>query len=65
LAWRVHDGWLDRFWDEALMAFKEAAKREAGKEMKPPKTKKKGRSHEPGAAFGRNQNWRELPIADC
>jgi DNA-binding transcriptional ArsR family regulator len=28
-------GWLDGFWDEALVAFKEAAEREAAKERKP------------------------------
>jgi hypothetical protein len=27
--------WLDGFWQEALTAFKEAAKREAAKERKP------------------------------
>jgi DNA-binding transcriptional ArsR family regulator len=27
--------WLDGFWDDALMAFKTAAEREAGKERKP------------------------------
>jgi DNA-binding transcriptional ArsR family regulator len=27
--------WLDRFWDEALTAFKDAAEREAAKERKP------------------------------
>jgi hypothetical protein len=27
--------WLDGFWDEALMAFKKAAEREALKERKP------------------------------
>src|SRR5215470_275107 len=27
--------WLDRFWDEALAAFKEAAEREATRERKP------------------------------
>jgi DNA-binding transcriptional ArsR family regulator len=27
-------GWLDRFWDEALAAFKSAAEREATKEKK-------------------------------
>jgi DNA-binding transcriptional ArsR family regulator len=27
--------WLDQFWDEALVAFKEAAEREAAKERKP------------------------------
>src|SRR5262252_932040 len=37
--------WLDGFWDEALSAFKEAAEREAAKEMKIIKTKKKRRSH--------------------
>src|SRR5215470_17018790 len=37
--------WLDGFWDEALIAFKEAAEGEAAKEMKIIKTKKKRRSH--------------------
>lgn len=31
-------GWLDGFWDEALFAFKEAAEREAAKEVKPIKS---------------------------
>jgi DNA-binding transcriptional ArsR family regulator len=34
--------WLDGFWDEALLAFKESAEREAAKEVKTMKTKKKG-----------------------
>ena len=34
--------WLEGFWSEALFAFKEAAEREAVKEMKIIKTKKKG-----------------------
>jgi len=38
--------WLEGFWDEALMAFKEAAEREAAKEMKAIKTKEKRRNHE-------------------
>lgn len=38
--------WLNGFWDEALSAFKEAAEREAVKEMKPMKTKIKRRRHE-------------------
>jgi len=33
--------WLDGFWNEALFAFKEAAEREAVKEMKTAKTKNK------------------------
>jgi len=33
--------WLDGFWDEALFAFKEAAEREATKEVKTMKRKKK------------------------
>jgi len=33
--------WLDGFWEEALTAFKEAAEREAVKEMKNRKTKKR------------------------
>src|SRR5215471_17275873 len=41
--------WLDGFWDEALIAFKEAAEREAAKEMKIIKTKAKRRNHEVGA----------------
>jgi len=36
--------WLDGLWDEAAVAFKEAAEREAAKEMKLPKTRKKRRS---------------------
>ena len=38
--------WLDGFWDEALIAFKEAAEREAAKEMKIINTKKKRRNRE-------------------
>ena len=38
--------WLDGFWDEALIAFKEAAEREAAKEMKTINTKKKRRNRE-------------------
>jgi hypothetical protein len=38
--------WLDGFWNETLIAFKEAAEREAAKEVKPVKAKKKGRWHE-------------------
>src|SRR5215813_1062980 len=38
--------WLDGFWDEALIAFKEAAEREAAKEMRHNKTKKKGEALE-------------------
>src|SRR5215510_7490840 len=38
--------WLEGFWDEALMAFKEAAEREAAKEMKTIKTKEKRSNHE-------------------
>jgi len=34
--------WLDGFWDETLIAFKEAAEREAAKEVKPMKRKKTG-----------------------
>jgi len=36
--------WLDGLWDEAAIAFKEAAEREAAKEMKLLKTRKKRRS---------------------
>lgn len=35
--------WLDGFWDEALMAFTEAAEREAAHEIKTIETKKKRR----------------------
>ena len=35
--------WLDGFWDEALVALKEAAEREAVKEMTSTKAKKKRR----------------------
>jgi DNA-binding transcriptional ArsR family regulator len=38
--------WLDGFWDEALLAFKESAEREASEEVKTMKTKKKRRWHE-------------------
>src|SRR5215510_13598031 len=38
--------WLEGFWDEALIAFREAAEREAAKEMKIMKTKEKRRNHE-------------------
>src|SRR5215831_16561772 len=38
--------WLEGFWDEALIAFKEAAEREAAKEMKAINTKKKRRNRE-------------------
>jgi len=38
--------WLDGFWNETLIAFKEAAEREAAKEVNPMKAKKKGRLHE-------------------
>ena len=34
--------WLDGFWEEALLVFKEAAELEAAKEVKTMKTKKKG-----------------------
>lgn len=34
--------WLDGFWGETLLAFKEAAELEAAKEVKTMKTKKKG-----------------------
>lgn len=34
-------GWLDGFWGEVLLAFKEAAELEAAKEVKTMKTKKK------------------------
>ena len=37
--------WLDGFWDEALLSFKEAAEREAAKEVKTIETKKR-RWHE-------------------
>jgi DNA-binding transcriptional ArsR family regulator len=37
--------WLDGFWGEALSAFKEAAEREAAREMKAIKTKR-GSNHE-------------------
>jgi DNA-binding transcriptional ArsR family regulator len=36
--------WLDGFWDEALVALKEATEREAAKEMKAMKTKRKRRN---------------------
>jgi DNA-binding transcriptional ArsR family regulator len=39
---KVLRSWLDGFWDEALFAFKELAEREAAKEVKTVKTKKKG-----------------------
>ena len=41
--------WLDGFWDQALIAFKEAAEREAAKEIKNMKRRKR-RKHEVGAA---------------
>ena len=37
--------WLDGFWDEALLSFKQAAEREAAKEVKTIETKKR-RRHE-------------------
>jgi len=37
--------WLDGFWDEALLAFKESAEREAAEEVKTMKTKKKKEMH--------------------
>src|SRR5215470_18868804 len=37
-------GWLDGFWAEVLLAFKEAAELEAAKEVKTMKTKKKNNS---------------------
>src|SRR5215472_8691247 len=43
---RALRSWLDGFWDEALIAFKEAAEREAAKEMKTRNTKKKRRNRE-------------------
>jgi DNA-binding transcriptional ArsR family regulator len=39
---KVLRSWLDGFWGEALFAFKELAEREAAKEVKTVKTKKKG-----------------------
>src|ERR1700674_2524188 len=38
--------WLQGFWDEALIAFKEAAEREAAKEVRPMRAKKEQRWHE-------------------
>jgi DNA-binding transcriptional ArsR family regulator len=38
--------WLDGFWDKALVAFKQAAEREAAKEKKPTKTKQRRSNHE-------------------
>ena len=38
--------WLDGFWDEALFAFKEAAEREAVREMSTMKAKKKRKRRE-------------------
>ena len=43
---KVLRSWLDGFWDEALIAFKEATEREAAKEMKIINTKKKRRNRE-------------------
>lgn len=37
--------WLDGFWNEVLFGFKEAAEREAAKEVRTNKSKKKGRNH--------------------
>jgi DNA-binding transcriptional ArsR family regulator len=49
--------WLDGFWDEALIAFKEAAEREAAEEMKSMKIKTR-RNHEDSANNAR-QHRRE------